>query len=171
VPEQSLNSSLWRGTSYAEENDGWLVRGNASKLHMHNNRVLSGWVGRDLKWSTDEPHSLEDYCDNNVALWPYIRDVDAYRCSGGMPGNLVTYAPVIIANGKKVEGVYLPDAKEGHRVTVPGKRVGKTVLRLRKLSDIISPGASQRAILVDQRHKPTSNDFYVHYSLSPVEIV
>jgi len=41
--------------------------------------------------------------------------------------------------------------------------VGKTVLRLSKLSDIISPGTAQRAVFIDQGQTPTSSDFFLHY--------
>ncbi len=42
-----------------------------------------------------------------------------------------------------------------------GKRVGRTVLRLTKLTDIISPGAAQRAVFIDTGQ--LESDFYVPY--------
>ena len=88
------------------------------------------------------------------ALWPYIQDMDIYRCPRGRTGHLVTYATVVAANGCNVEGTHMGDT---------GERVMRTVLKLTRLTDIISPGASQRAVFLDQGQTPTSSDFYVHY--------
>ena len=44
-----------------------------------------------------------------------------------------------------------------------GKRVGSTVLRLTRLTDIVSPGAAQRAVFLDYGQTPINGDFYVHY--------
>ena len=51
----------------------------------------------------------------------------------------------------------------GSENTAFGKRVGSTVLRLKSLTDIVSPGAGQRAVFIDMGQTPMSNDFYVHY--------
>lgn len=56
----------------------------------------------------------------------------------------------------------MPDSR-GVELTEYGQRVGATVLKLTRLTDIISPGASQRAVFVDQGRRPDSDDFYVHY--------
>ena len=48
-------------------------------------------------------------------------------------------------------------------MTVPGKRVGKTVLRLSNQKDIISPGPSQRAIFLGISQVPVTNGFHVPY--------
>jgi hypothetical protein len=37
------------------------------------------------------------------------------------------------------------------------------VLKLTSLTDIISPGAGQRAVFIDFGQTPVGNDFYVHY--------
>jgi len=42
-----------------------------------------------------------------------------------------------------------------------GKRVGSTVLRLTRLTEIISPGAAQRAVFIDNGQ--TNGSFFVHY--------
>ena len=95
-------------------------------------------------------------------LWPYIRDIDLYRCPRRWAGHVATYAIVSAANGEYVEGTYLPKYAGSEWVKL-GKRVGSTVLRLTRLTDIISPGAGQRAVFIDQGQTPGSDDFYVHY--------
>jgi prepilin-type processing-associated H-X9-DG protein len=61
-----------------------------------------------------------------------------------------------------VEGTYLPDTG-GLDLPELGKRIGRTVLKLTKLTDIINPSAAQRAVFVDMGQTPTSSDFYVYY--------
>lgn len=57
----------------------------------------------------------------------------------------------------------MPDTG-GWEETAVGKRVGNTVLKLTRLTDIISPSAAERAVFMDRGHTPSgSNDFYVHY--------
>jgi len=157
---------------YADENDGWLVNGSAfHRRSRGHKRVLNGWVGRALLPRREEvPENRLYLYENKGALWPYIRDIDIYRCPRGRAGHTVTYAVVASANGGPrwlgtppfVEGTY-SSLVETLRLTIPGKRVGKTVLRLSRLADIISPGAGQRAIFMDQGQIPMSDDFYVHY--------
>jgi prepilin-type processing-associated H-X9-DG protein len=65
------------------------------------------------------------------------------------------------ANNDGVEGTYLPVSDSGSKRL--GKRVGKTVLMLTKLTDIISPTAAQRAVFIDMGQTPAHNNFYVHY--------
>lgn len=153
---------------YADENDGWLVSGRAGNYSrqedFNRKRVLNGWVGTALYPSVGEiPENVLHSDDNKGALWPYIRDVDIYRCPRGRTGHTVTYTTVISANGDIVEGTCRPGAERGLRLTVPGKRVGKTVLRLRKLSDIISPVASQRGVFVDDGELPHDGALNVAY--------
>jgi len=64
-----------------------------------------------------------------------------------------------------VEGTYLPETTVNSReLTAFGRRVGNTVLRLTRLTDIVSPGAGQRTVFIDLGRTPNgSSDFYVHY--------
>ena len=71
---------------------------------------------------------------------------------------ITQHAIVTAANGSfYVEGTYLQESG----VQKLGIRVGKTVLRMTKLTDIISPGAAQRAVFIDAF--PAGYDFYVYY--------
>ena len=95
-------------------------------------------------------------------MWPYFQDIDIYRCPRGWTGNAVTYTTVVAANGSKVEGTYLAGTA-GTETAEVGIRVGNTVLKLTRLADILSPGASARAVFMDQAQRPDSWDFSVHY--------
>jgi prepilin-type processing-associated H-X9-DG protein len=121
---------------------------------------MKGWAGTAFSF----PDSRADLLDNpdKGALWPWIKDVNVYRCARGRKGHALTYATVVSANGVVVEGTYIPSSG-GRELKNLGKPVGSTVLKLTKLTDIISPGAAQRAIFVDIGQTPAANDFYVHY--------
>jgi len=153
--------------AYAEEHDAKIVNGIASRLGKRVNirtgrvsEVSEGWLGRAFMFPESRSGVIEN--PDKGALWPYIRHIDAYRCPRGRPGHAVTYTTVVAANGVPVEGTYLPDSG-GQGLQRLGKRVGRTVLKLTKLTDIISPGAAQRAVFIDMGQTPSGNDFYVHY--------
>ena len=145
---------------YAEEHDGKIVDGSASRTTIAGTRRLEGWLGRAFLFPESRSELMQN--PNKGALWPYVQDIDFYRCPRGRPGHAATYTPVAAANGALVEGTYLPGSG-GRELQRLGKRVGSTVLRLTRLTDIISPGAAQRAVFMDMGQTPVGNDFYVHY--------
>ncbi len=132
--------------AYADDNDGKLVPGSA--FHK------SSWLGRAFLLPMVMINDQENL--DKGALWPYVRDIDVYRCPRGRAGHAATYDIVSAANGLGLEeGTYSP--RRGRL----GKRVGKTVLRLTRLTDITSPGAAQRAVFIDIGQTPSV--FYVPY--------
>ncbi len=143
---------------YAEDHDGKIVRGSAFSRTQAFRLDLRGWLGRAFL----HPESRSAVIQNpdKGPLWPYVRDIDVYRCPRGRPGHAATYSTVVAANSRTlVEGTY-PDSESWMKQ----ERVGSTVLKLTKLTDIISPGAAQRAVFIDVGHTtPIHDDFYVHY--------
>jgi len=150
-------------TAYATEYDGVLVKGETyigrpGGLH-------EGWVtGAFL---TERRSRLVEIPDKG-ALWPYIQDIDVYRCPRGLWGHFLTYATVSSANGCPVEGTYVEDSRgnplHGPDLQFTGKRIGSTVLKLTRLTDILSPPSGQRAVFIDQGQATRfSNDFRVEY--------
>ncbi len=148
--------------AYADAHDSRLVSGNAFGLAIGSGRWrLEGWVGRAFLYPKSRTALIENPAKG--PLWPYLRDIDIYRCPRGRAGHVITYATVVSANNNtQVEGTCLPDYP-GDEMTRPGVRVGATTLKLTRFTDIVSPGASQRAVFVDQGQTPTSGDYYVHY--------
>jgi prepilin-type N-terminal cleavage/methylation domain-containing protein/prepilin-type processing-associated H-X9-DG protein len=138
--------------AYADDNDGKLVPGGGGIPN-------SCWLGRAFMFAESRSAILEN--PDKGALWPYVRDIDVYRCPRGRARHPVTYATVVAANSRiLVEGTFLQHIGYGRKQ----KRVGRTVLKLTKLTDIISPGAAQRAVFIDVGHlEPFYEDFYVHY--------
>jgi prepilin-type N-terminal cleavage/methylation domain-containing protein/prepilin-type processing-associated H-X9-DG protein len=154
--------------AYAEEHDAKLVLGGAfgwaarlnprtgSPIVMHRT-----WLGRAFYYPESRSALIEH--PDKGALWPWIKDVDVYRCPRGRAGHAATYSTLMSARGfGSAEGTFRwhDDLVHGELL---GKRVGSTVLYLTKLTDIISPGAAQRAVFIDQGQTQFGSDFYVHY--------
>ena len=150
-------------TAYADEHDGKLVYGAPFSTSQNPTyggiRRRIGWAGWEL--CPAPPPTLTDFPPG--ALRPWIKNVDIYRCPRGLPGHRITYAIVMSANGgDDVEGTYMEGENELEMIKF-GKRVGRTMLKLTRLTDIVSPGAAQRAVFIDQGQSPNSAQFYVHY--------
>jgi prepilin-type N-terminal cleavage/methylation domain-containing protein len=139
-------------TAYADQHDGNLVRGSAYGIETVDKRWrYVSWMGRAFCFPMSRSELVEN--PDKGALWPYLQNVDVYRCPRGRTGHAATYGIVSAANGAKIEGTYAPG------------RVGNTVLRLERLTDIISPGPGARAVFVDMGQTPTGSDYY--YYLDP----
>jgi len=151
-------------TAYATEHDGKLVNGDSMSRgrSTRGSRVVvtEGWVGKAFHFPESRAALIED--PNKGALWPWIKNVDIYRCPRGREGHAVTYSTLPSANGCEVEGTY---TMRGSGLLAGsdkfGIRVGSTVLKLKNLTDIINPGASQRAVFIDTGQ--LAGDYYVHY--------
>ena len=142
--------------AYATENDDQIVWGIAfNEVGRLGNDYADcvGWVGKAFIMPESRAALIEH--PDKGALWPYIPDVDIYRCPRGWADHALTYTTVAAAYGPLVEGTHLPNGV--------GRHVGSTVLRLTKLTDIKSPGAGQRAVFMDKGQQPGGGDFYVHY--------
>jgi len=139
--------------AYATEHDDKIVWGTAFIESGKAGNVNLSWVGMAFFL----PESRDALIENpkKGTLWPYLKDVDIYRCPRGHAGHAVTYTTVASANGCYMEGTQLPNGA--------GLRVGRTVLRLTRQTDIISPGAGQRAVFMDNGYTPGNEDFSVPY--------
>jgi prepilin-type N-terminal cleavage/methylation domain-containing protein/prepilin-type processing-associated H-X9-DG protein len=150
--------------AYAEENDDKTVSGlpfgRSIQRNMGRMEVVESWVGRAF----DFPEGRSEMVANpdKGALWPWIKDVDIYRCPRGRPGHAATYSILAAANGFPVEGT-LWTSSAASTLLKPGTRVNGTVLRFTRLTDIFSPGAAQRAVFVDMGQTPAGSGFYVNY--------
>jgi len=146
-------------TAYADDHNGRLVYGRSlATTGGVVSRRLNGWVGRAFA----SPQSRSDILENpdKGTLWPYLRDIDIYRCPRGWAKLGVTYCILPGANGELMPGTYVPGTNTAES-TPAGKRVGNTVLRLTHLTDIVSPGAGQRAVFMCTCRR--SDDYYLPY--------
>ncbi|MCX5645132.1 MAG: prepilin-type N-terminal cleavage/methylation domain-containing protein [Phycisphaerae bacterium] len=160
--------------AYADEHDSRLVGGHALGFIASGRWKLEGWAGTAFNYPPSRAAFFRN--PNKGPLWPYLQDVDVYRCPRGRTGHVITYSTVVSANNMtQVEGTYVPDNFAGWELTGVGVRVGSTILKLTKLTDIVSPGAAARAVFVDMGQTPGSFDFSVqylypkwHYSAPPI---
>jgi prepilin-type N-terminal cleavage/methylation domain-containing protein len=151
-------------TTYADQHDGKLVSGTFGSVSVNvaTSRTLVGWAGPGFALAPDRSTLMAR--PDKGPLWPYLRNVDIYRCPRGQTGCLLTYATVAAANGWLVEGTYANGGNPSPiELTRFGQRIGGTVLRLTRLTDIVSPGPSERAVFIDLGYKPDAKSFYVHY--------
>ncbi|MBN1362132.1 MAG: prepilin-type N-terminal cleavage/methylation domain-containing protein [Sedimentisphaerales bacterium] len=144
--------------AYADDHGGKLVSGSAFAATVANG-TLEGWAQRAFFFPKSRSDVVQS--EGKGPLWPYLRNIDVYRCPRGVCGHALTYGIVSAANGGWVEGTCVPGTNKTE-YTPAGKRVGRTVLRFTRLTDIVSPGPSQRAVFVDLGFTPV-DDFTVLY--------
>ena len=140
---------------YADDHDGRLVSGRARRDLTDGSRILKSWMGEAFFQPTKRADVLEH--PQKGALWPYIGNIDVYGCprhQGRQPRypreiTVATYTTVASANAGFgfIEGTTTGGRNKW--LVIPGKRVGKTVLHLTRMTDIVSPSAAQRAVFAD----------------------
>ncbi len=133
--------------------DAWLLY-----AHDNDNRLVNGATGysnRSFSWGdhTDELAWVDSYSSNPEgaergikagALWPYLEDLNIYRCPAARRNEMLNYSIVFSMNAVchvEVQGV-------------PGAHV-------KKLTEIQNPG--QRLVFIDEG-KMTPDAFGVYYS-------
>ena len=115
---------------YADEND---------------DKICSGWVGRGIKDAWVEvveegaSESVQSKAMESGVLFPYIKNVQLYKCPTGIRGEMVTYSIVDSMWGSSIPplGVGIPDE-----------------LYIRKKSQIYRP--SERLVFLDEGKWPGS---------------
>ena len=150
---------------YADENDDKLVNGEAYEGSDGMCPMpTSGRHARELWWTGDDCHA--DYMSGGQlpqetqikairagALYPYCRDEDLYRCPTGIRGEMRTYTITDAMNGLYRDGTHNGD------VSV---RVGRTVLWVKKRTEIVAPGPSYRLVFLDEG-RVTPDSYACHY--------
>ncbi len=97
------------------------------------------------------------------ALWAYVREVKLFACPTGTKGELITYAAMDGVNGLNANNGRTGVSGTGNHVDVVGTRVGRTVLWLKKRTEIVQPGPSYRMVFIDEGWV-TPDSFAMHYT-------
>jgi prepilin-type N-terminal cleavage/methylation domain-containing protein len=147
-------------TLYADENRGKIVNGEAG----YDRTGEKAWVGQS--WAADyrsvsptpRPEKEQITAIKSGALWPFCNNIKAYGCPTGRRGELLTYMFMDSMNGRYRTGTATTDGKKGIRV-------GKTVLWIKQLSEILSPAPSMRAVFIDEG-KASPDSYATHYTVS-----
>ena len=177
VCEHNLKQLTLAWIMYADENDDKIVNGEAGFHFTQNGSTNNGsasgiieraWVGRSWgnNWNNrnvaDSGLTVEQKrkAIREGALWSVCNDYDVYKCPTGRPGEFVTYAAVDAANGRHRSGT---TSKGGHHPFAVGKRVGGTVIWIKRRTEISSPAPAKRMVYIDEGAM-TPDSFAVHYN-------
>ncbi len=149
---------------YADENDDKIVNGEAygggdglapiPAGGIHNGEQW--WTGDDIAdfWAgTSLPEVTQKKAIRAGALFTYCRDEDLYRCPTGMRGEMRTYTITDAMNGL---------ARPGTIIGNVGERNGRTVLWVKRRTEISAPGPAQRIVFLDEG-RITPDSYATHY--------
>ena len=153
---------------YADDNDDCLVNGEAHwaptaapVAPVPTSGPHKGeryWVGNDcasgFAQGEQRPHDIQVQAIRLGALFPYCQAEKVYRCPTGIRGEMRTYSTAYGMNGCfDAAGTY-----NGNQ----GVRVGRTVLMVKKRSEITVPAPAYRLVFLDEgRISPDS--YAIHY--------
>ena len=133
---------------YAEDNEGRIVNALAGNDRTNSAGVIieKAWVGECWDYSIVGGLLPEDIQKERIkaALWPYIKNVDVYRCPSGLAGEMVTYAIMDGVNGS---------SRSNQGTT-------EDVHWVRNITDIRRP--HRRIVFIDEG-RITSNSFAVNF--------
>lgn len=151
---------------YADENDDKLVNGETdnesppgeirvSTKSFHNNEIY--WGGRDWHDNYMSGGQLDPITQirgiKAGALYPYVKNEKLYKCPTGIRGEMRTYSIVDSMNGLRREGTY---------TGLVGKVVGRTMLWVKRKTEITVPGPANRIVFLDEG-RVTPDSYAVHY--------
>jgi len=177
VCEHNLKQLTLAWIMYADENEGKIVNGAGGYHYLAGsgstqngaaaNIIERAWVGKGWgdNWNNRnvERSGLTDKQKEQAiregALWPVANDYDIYKCPTGKPGEWVTYAAVDAMNGLYRNGT---TSRAGHHPFAVGKRVGRTVIWIKRIDEIVSPAPALRMVFIDEGAM-TPDSFAVHY--------
>jgi len=147
---------------YADANDDKIVNGMGGVDRTDE----PAWVGKcwadDYQSGGQLPKEVQWEAIKDGALWPYAPELKLFECPTGTRGEMLTYAAMDSVNGL-TNGRGDVTSSRGGRIV--GKRVGKTVLWLKRRSEIISPGPAKRMVFIDEGWV-TPDSYAVHYDVA-----
>ncbi len=149
---------------YADENDDKIVNGEAFGGGDGTAPIPTGghhkgeqwWTGDDIGdfWmGVNLPQEMQKRAIRAGALWPYCKSETLYRCPTGVRGEMRTYTITDAINGLRRDGTYNGNV---------GVRVGRTVLWIKKRTEITVPGPAHRMVFLDEG-RITPDSYATHY--------
>ncbi len=149
---------------YADENDDKIVNGEAygggdGTAPVPGSGIHAGeqwWTGDDVGdfWAgINLTQEMQKRAIRAGALWPYCKNEKLYRCPTGVRGEMRTYTITDAMNGLRREGTSSGNV---------GARNGRTVLWIKKRSEISVPGPAQRIVFLDEG-RITPDSYATHY--------
>jgi prepilin-type processing-associated H-X9-DG protein/prepilin-type N-terminal cleavage/methylation domain-containing protein len=116
------------------------------------------WVGSDCHsgYMTGQKYTQEVQWSaiRAGAMFPFVPELKVYRCPTGIRGEMRTYTITDAMNGLYRDGTHNGDV---------GTRVGRTVLWVKKTTEVSVPGPSYRLVFVDEG-RVTPDSYATHYN-------
>ncbi len=155
---------------YANENDDRVVNGeaywdpggapNAPVPASGPHKGERYWVGNDcaagFMQGEQRPQNIQVEAIRAGALYPLCKTEKVYRCPTGIRGEVRTYSTSYGMNGCfDAAGTFNPTSFQG-------VRVGKTVLMVKRLSEIAVPVPAFRLVFLDEG-RVTPDAYAIHY--------
>ena len=165
---------------YADENDNKIVNGAGGFHYLASGGNTSNgadpgiveraWVGKGWQDNYASPASINVTTNETVqklaihqgALWPAVNNEECYKCPTGRRAEFITYSIVDAMNGLYRTGT----ASGGNHLTAVGTRVGKTVLWIKRKTEIASPTPAERMVFIDEGAM-TPDSYAVNYPTGP----
>ena len=151
---------------YADESDQRIVNGEASPNAGNgviapdptggNHKGERWWTGDDIEdfWAgTSRPQEIQVLAIKAGALFPFTKKAKLYRCPTGVRGEMRTYTIVDSMNG-------IP--RSGTSSGAKGAKNGRTVLWIKKTTDMTVPVPAQRIVFLDEG-RITPDSYATHY--------
>jgi prepilin-type N-terminal cleavage/methylation domain-containing protein/prepilin-type processing-associated H-X9-DG protein len=146
---------------YADDNDDKIVNGEAygngdGTAPIPTSGHHAGeqwWTGDDIADFWAGTSLLQKQAIRAGALYTYCKDENLYRCPTGMRGEMRTYTITDAMNG-----LY----RDGTRIGNVGERNGRTVLWVKKRTEISVPGPARRIVFLDEG-RITPDSYATHY--------
>ena len=88
------------------------------------------------------------------AMFPFVPELKVYRCPTGVRGEMRTYTITDAMNGLYRDGTHNGDV---------GTRVGRTMLWVKKTTEVTVPGPSYRLVFLDEG-RVTPDSYATHYN-------
>ncbi len=132
---------------YADENDEKLVNGAAGYSNIPPTRYDWCVHANELAWVDALPPEWDTELQGlkDGALWPYLRNVDVYKCPTGRPGEMLTYSIMFSMNA--VEHTWVKGIKGAH---------------IKNRTEIYSPAPGLRLVFIDEG-RMTADAYAVWY--------
>jgi len=149
---------------YAGDNDENIVNGEAYGGGDGQAPVPTGGAHKGERWWTGDdvgdfwlgihpPLDIQLKAIRAGALFPYCKSEKLYRCATGRVGEMRTYSIVDSINGLRRSGTFTGNV---------GQRVGRTVLWVKKTTEIRVPGPAYRIVFLDEG-RITPDSYATHY--------
>lgn len=125
--------------------------------------VRQGWGNNWNNQNVDDTGMTDEQKKQAIrdgALWPYANEYGCYKCPTGRRNEFVTYSVVDAMNGLHRDGTFV---NNGNYILDRGVRIGKTVLWIKKKTEIIYPTGAERMVFIDEGAM-TPDSFATNYT-------